>query len=91
MEQMDHTGIVKDVRDNTIFLTFDDWGRMFQSIICSMSFASIMRRDLFHHHLECEEQSESLCEPSQKMGMISLLIRIATVRWCGRRQIMAAT
>lgn len=26
MEQMDHTGIVKDVRDNTIFLTFDDWG-----------------------------------------------------------------
>lgn len=25
MEQMDHTGIVKDVRDNTIFLTFDDW------------------------------------------------------------------
>lgn len=26
MEQMDRTGIVKDVRDNTIFLTFDDWG-----------------------------------------------------------------
>lgn len=26
MEQVDHTGIVKDVRDNTIFLTFDDWG-----------------------------------------------------------------
>lgn len=26
MEQIDHTGIVKDVRDNTIFLTFDDWG-----------------------------------------------------------------
>lgn len=26
MEQMDHTGIVKDVSDNTIFLTFDDWG-----------------------------------------------------------------
>lgn len=26
MEQMDHTGIVKDVRDNTVFLTFDDWG-----------------------------------------------------------------
>lgn len=26
MEQMDHTGIVKDVRDNTILLTFDDWG-----------------------------------------------------------------
>ena len=26
MEQMDHTGIVKDGRDNTIFLTFDDWG-----------------------------------------------------------------
>ena len=26
MEQMDHTGIVKNVRDNTIFLTFDDWG-----------------------------------------------------------------
>ncbi len=26
MEQMDQTGIVKDVRDNTIFLTFDDWG-----------------------------------------------------------------
>ena len=26
MEQMDHTGIVKDVKDNTIFLTFDDWG-----------------------------------------------------------------
>ena len=26
MEQRDHTGIVKDVRDNTIFLTFDDWG-----------------------------------------------------------------
>lgn len=26
MEQMDHTGVVKDVRDNTIFLTFDDWG-----------------------------------------------------------------
>ena len=25
-EQMDHTGIVKDVRDNTVFLTFDDWG-----------------------------------------------------------------
>lgn len=26
MEQMDRTGIVKNVRDNTIFLTFDDWG-----------------------------------------------------------------
>lgn len=26
MEQMDRTGIVKDVSDNTIFLTFDDWG-----------------------------------------------------------------
>lgn len=26
MEQMDHTGIVKGVSDNTIFLTFDDWG-----------------------------------------------------------------
>ena len=47
MEQMDRTGIVKDVRDNTIFLTFDDWGRMLQSIICSMSFASITRREPF--------------------------------------------
>lgn len=26
MEQMDRTGIVKGVSDNTIFLTFDDWG-----------------------------------------------------------------
>lgn len=26
MEQMDHTGLIKDVSDNTIFLTFDDWG-----------------------------------------------------------------
>lgn len=26
MEQMDHTGIVKGISDNTIFLTFDDWG-----------------------------------------------------------------
>lgn len=26
MEQMDRTGIVKNVSDNTIFLTFDDWG-----------------------------------------------------------------
>lgn len=27
MDKADHTGVVKSVRDNTIFLTFDDWGK----------------------------------------------------------------